>query len=83
MQHFDTIKKYNNFLGYDKPKKDLIDVDRDVLKSISIITVNDAKSILEHTLVKPIIPLNLSESDLIKSQKEAIYSSNINTTQTH
>jgi len=26
MQHFDTIKKYNNFLGYDKPKKDLIDV---------------------------------------------------------
>ena len=64
-------------------KKDLTEVDKDVLNSINIITVSDAKSILEHTLVKPIIPLNLSESDLIKSQKAAIYSSNINKTQTH
>jgi AraC-like DNA-binding protein len=26
MRHFDKIKDYNNFLGYDNPKKDLIDV---------------------------------------------------------
>jgi ATP-dependent Lon protease len=64
-------------------KKDLTEVDKDVLRSIKIIAVADAKSILEHTLVKPIIPLNLSESDLIKSQKSAIYSLNIEKPQTH
>jgi ATP-dependent Lon protease len=64
-------------------KKDLAEVDKGVLKSINIITVSDAKSILEHTLVKPIIPLNLSESDIVKSQKTAIYSSNIDKPQTH
>lgn len=26
MQHFKNIKNYNNFIGYNKPKKDLIDV---------------------------------------------------------
>ena len=67
----------------DENKKDLAEVDKDVLKSIDIITVSDAKSILEHTLVKPIIPLNLSESDMVKSQKTAIYSSNIDKPQTH
>ena len=67
----------------DENKKDLTEVDKDVLKSINIITVSDAKSILEHTLVKPIIPLNLSESDIVKSQKTAIYSSNIDKPQTH
>ena len=67
----------------DENKKDLTEVDKDVLKSINIITVSDAKSILEHTLVKPIIPLNLSESDIVKSQKAAIYSSNIDKPQTH
>ena len=64
-------------------KKDLTEVDKDVLKSINIITVSDAKSILEFTLVKPIVPLNLSESDMIKSQKSAIYSSNIDKPKTH
>ena len=64
-------------------KKELTEVDKDVLKFIKIITVNDAKSILEHTLVKPIVPLNLSESDIIKSQKSTTYLSNINKSQTH
>ena len=64
-------------------KKDLTEVDKDVLKVINIITVSDAKSILKHTLVKSIVPLNLSESDIIKSQKSAIYSSNADKIQTH
>ena len=49
--------------------KDLVDIDKEILKLIKVISVNSAKSILEHTLVKPIIPLNLSESDIIKAQK--------------
>jgi ATP-dependent Lon protease len=64
-------------------QKDLAEVDKDVLRSINIITVNDAKSILEHTLIKSIIPMNLSESDLIKSQKSATYSTNADKIQTH
>ena len=63
--------------------KDLSEIDKDVLESINIIPVSDAKSILEYTLVKPITPLNLSESEIIKSQKEAISSINIEKTRTH
>ena len=48
-------------------KKDLSEIDKDITNSVKIISVNDAKSILEHSLVKTITPLNLSESDIIKS----------------
>jgi ATP-dependent Lon protease len=64
-------------------KKDLFDIDREVIKSLKIITLSDAKSILAHTLVKPIIPLNLSESDIIKSQKSSISDSNVEKTIAH
>ena len=63
--------------------KDLSDIDSEILKSVKIITVSDAKSILEHTLVKPIVPLNLTESDIIKSKKEAISSVNLEKNITH
>ena len=43
----------------------------------------DAKSILEYSLIKPITPLNLSESDIIKSQKSPISSVNVDKTSTH
>ena len=64
-------------------KKDLLEIDKDIIKSINIISVSNAKSILEYTLVKPITPLNLSESDIIKSQKSAVSSSNIEKAITH
>ena len=64
-------------------KKDLSDIDKDITKSIKIINVNNAKSILEYSLVKPISPLNLSESDIIKSQKSNISSVNIDKSSTH
>ena len=44
------------------------------IKGIKIIPVSDAFAILEHTLTKSIIPLNLSESQLKNNQ---------NTTSTH
>ncbi len=58
-------------------KKDLYEIDKDILKNIKIVPVSDAKSILEHTLIKPIIPLNLTESEIIKSQKNTVSSTNI------
>jgi ATP-dependent Lon protease len=64
-------------------KKDLSEIDKEILKSLNIITVNNANLILEHTLVKSISPLNLTESDIIKSQKSAISSENIEKSITH
>ena len=64
-------------------KKDLYEIDKEIMKSLKIVSLSDAKSILKHTLVKPITPLNLTESDIIKSQKSAISSANIEKTIAH
>ena len=54
--------------------REVSEFDKEVIKGIKIIPVSDAFSILEHTLTKPIIPLNLTESQLKNNQ---------NTTSTH
>ncbi len=54
--------------------REVSEFDKEVIRGIKIIPVSDAFSILEHTLVKSIIPLNLSESQLKNNQ---------NTTSTH
>ena len=54
------------------------EIDKDIKKSLNIITVNDAKSILDFSLVKPITPLNFSESDILKTEKTPISSENLN-----
>ena len=51
--------------------RELIELDREILKSIKIISVSEAISILDHTLTKPIISLNLSESELENNQKSS------------
>ncbi len=48
--------------------REIVEFDKEVLKSLKIIPVSDAFSILEHTLSKPVIPINLSESELQKSE---------------
>ena len=50
-------------------KKDLAELDKKILKNINIIEINEATSILKHTLVKPIIPLSFSESRVCKNYK--------------
>ncbi len=54
--------------------REVSEFDKDVIKGIKIIPVSDAFSILEHTLTKSVIPLNLTESQLKNNQ---------NTTSTH
>ena len=49
--------------------REIVEFDKEILKSIKIIGVSEAISILEHTLSKPIAPLNISESDLRNDQK--------------
>ena len=54
-----------------------------ILKSIKVIPVNEAKSILEHTLAKTINPLNISESDLLQSQKSSQIDNSLKENLTH
>ena len=61
----------------------LYEVDKEIINAIKIISVSDAKSILQHTLVKPITPLNLTESDIINSQKNAVSRENIEKSKAH
>ena len=69
--HLEGIKKVlipqENF-------REVSEFDKEVIKGIKIIAISDAFSILEHTLTKSIIPLNLTESQLKNNQ---------NTTSTH
>ena len=61
----------------------LSEIDKDIVNNIKIVSINNAKSILEYSLIKPIAPLHLSESDIIKSQKSNISSVNIDKSSTH
>ncbi len=63
--------------------REIVEFDKDVLKSIKIIPVSDAFSILEHSLIKPIIPLNLSESQLSQTQKSEVSKQEIKESLTH
>ena len=54
--------------------REVSEFDKEVIKGIKIIPVSDAFSILEHSLTKAVLPLNLSESQLKNNQ---------NTTSTH
>tara|TARA_X000000950_G_scaffold263404_1_gene335603 strand:- start:158 stop:2524 length:2367 start_codon:yes stop_codon:yes gene_type:complete len=54
--------------------REVSEFDKEVIKGIKIIPVSDAFAILQHTLTKPVFPLNLTESQLKNNQ---------NTTSTH
>ncbi len=64
-------------------KKDLAELDKKILKNINIVEINEARSILKHTLVKPIVPLSFSESQSIKTIKSSISSENIEESTAH
>ena len=64
-------------------KREISEFDKEILKNIKIIAVSEAISILEHTLVKNIIPLNLSESEQNNIQKNIISSQEIKEKVTH
>ena len=52
--------------------RELSEFDKDILNNVKIIPVNEADTILKHTLVKQIVPLNISESELLSLQKKQI-----------
>ena len=63
--------------------REISEFDREILKNIKIIPVSEAISILEHSLTKSIIPLNLTESELQNSLKSSINSPQIKENITH
>ncbi len=58
-------------------KNEITEFDKEVLKYVKIIPINEAKSILEHTLVKPITPLELTESEILEDQKNRFSDTNL------
>ena len=58
-------------------KNEVAEFDKEILKTLKIIPINEAKSILEHTLIKPISPLDLSESDVLEAQKNRYSDTNL------
>ena len=58
-------------------KNEIVEFDKEILKSLKIIPINEAKSILEHTLIKPISPLDLTESDILEAQKNRYSDTNL------
>ena len=53
------------------------------VKNIKIIPVVEAKSVLKHTLTKPISPLNITESQILEAQKSAQSENNPKQNLTH
>ena len=64
-------------------KNEIKEFDKEVLKNIKIIPINEAKAILEYTLVKPINPLNLTESEILQAQKPTSIENNLKENLTH
>ena len=86
-----------NFLGFSKyasklssfhiipedNKREIVEFDKDILKAVKVISVSEATAILKYTLTKPVIPLNLNESDISRSQKSDFESENLKENLTH
>ena len=74
------IKKV--LIPYDN-RNEVKEFDKEILKNIKIVPISEAMSILEHTLTKPIIPLNITESELLEVQKSSQAENNIKENLTH
>ena len=58
-------------------KNEIIEFDKEILKTIKIIPISEAKSILQHSLTKSISPLNLTESEILEAQKNRFSETNL------
>ena len=64
-------------------KNEIKEFDRELLKNIKIIPVLEAKSVLQYTLTKPINSLNITESQILESQKSTQIENNNKQNLTH
>ena len=54
-----------------------------IIKAVKIIPVSEATAILKYTLTKPVISLNLNESDIARTQKSNFEADNLKENLTH
>ena len=64
-------------------KNEIREFDKEILKAVKIIPIQEAKSILQHTLVKSINPLNITESEILAANKPSKIENNIKENLTH
>ena len=64
-------------------KREIVEFDKDIIKAVKIIPVSEATAILNYTLTKPVIPLNLNESDIARTQKSNFEADNLKENLTH
>ena len=67
----------------DENKHEVTEFDKEILKNIEIIPVSEATSILKHSLSKPVLPINLSESSIKNHQKNTTSSDQTKENITH
>ena len=63
--------------------REISEFDKEILKNIKIIPVSEAISVLEHTLIKSIMPLNLTESDIENAKKNDFSEQEVKENLTH
>jgi len=63
--------------------KDLAEIDNKVIKSLNIVLISDAKSVLGYSLTKPVSPGVYTESESIKGLKTKISQENLPESTTH
>ena len=64
-------------------KREIVEFDKDIIKAVKIISVSEATAILKYTLTKHVIPLNLNESDIARTQKSNFEADNLKKNLTH
>ncbi|MDC0193091.1 endopeptidase La [Pelagibacteraceae bacterium] len=64
-------------------KNEIKEFDKELLKNLKIIPVLEAKSVLKHSLIKPIISLNITESQILEAQKSTQIQNNLKQNITH
>ena len=67
----------------DDNMREIVEFDKDIIKAVKIIPVSEATAILKYTLTKPVIPLNLNESDIVRAQKSNFEADNLKENLTH
>ncbi|MDC0498018.1 endopeptidase La [Alphaproteobacteria bacterium] len=67
----------------DDNKNEIKEFDSELIKNIKIIPVVEAKSVLKYTLTKPVNPLNITESQILETQKSAQIENNLKQNLTH
>ena len=67
----------------DDKKNEIKEFDKQLLKNVKIVPIVEAKSVLKYTLIKPINPLNITESQILESKKTTQTENNLKQNLTH